>query len=580
MTRDHDPAPRPAGPAEPLDDLALARLVRDVAEGWSMPPRRLDQPSWHDRVVLGRGGTRRGWLRRLAPAATLAVIATVGLSLAAVWLTLPRGPIGQAGGSPSPSGSVATPRITGRPVPTPLPRLVVNGDLPATTRILVRAGADYAVVDLATGTLGDPLTGGVGSGAVRRSADGSLACLCVETDGYASGAYTHAIVVLRNWDATGKEGARIPIGDYTGLPDPRPGNPADLPPHLDVSVAYSPDGRLGFVGWSARRPPVWQSGIVVVDLAARRVLQRVSLPQLSTGPADAIVNAFAPKVAVAPDGSRVLVSRSTYYWDRNPVVYHDGSDHFVAALGPAGLGSPAAFASGSECADGQADAGIAANGSAWLVCWTKDGGLIVARRLGADGAVLGETQINAAGEGGSWMVEPDGTAIDFWAAQTLTITRIDLATGAETSATAPTPTGSVGSDPLAALGRWLAPAVRAKIFLSPGIVRSPDGSRLYALGVSTGEQGLPGSSGVFVFDGRTLAPLGHWAPTADFTSIAASADGGSVYAIGAPGVDATGRQSAFGPSITVYDATSGAVRLIAGELGDVGDLEFITPILP
>ena len=115
----------------------------------------------------------------------------------------------------------------------------------------------------------------------------------------------------------------------------------------------------------------------------------------------------------------------------------------------------------------------------------------------------------------------------------------------------------------------MAPPVAAKIFLEPALVASPDGSRIYGLGIEApiGESG-GASRGVYVFDASSLDPLGHWAPTADLVSLAISPDGQFVYAAGQAGVDATGASAPYQASITVYATADGSVRLIAGALGD------------
>jgi hypothetical protein len=99
-------------------------------------------------------------------------------------------------------------------------------------------------------------------------------------------------------------------------------------------------------------------------------------------------------------------------------------------------------------------------------------------------------------------------------------------------------------------------------------VVSADGSRVYALGIGAPNgSGDSGSSGVYAFDGKSLAVIGHWTPTADFFSLALAPDGGSLYASGQAGVDTSGHSSADEASITVYDTADGSVRLIAGRLG-------------
>ena len=100
---------------------------------------------------------------------------------------------------------------------------------------------------------------------------------------------------------------------------------------------------------------------------------------------------------------------------------------------------------------------------------------------------------------------------------------------------------------------------------------SPDGSKVYAIGVATGasDREATGSTGVFVFDAATLASVDQWAPTADFVSLAVSANGRFVYAAGMPGVEASGRGNpGMQASITVFDTATGEQRLIAGELGN------------
>jgi DNA-binding beta-propeller fold protein YncE len=162
-----------------------------------------------------------------------------------------------------------------------------------------------------------------------------------------------------------------------------------------------------------------------------------------------------------------------------------------------------------------------------------------------------------------------------WNASSRTLTRIDLATGRVTG-TATAAQASAGfpdaADRLAALGRsvgqWLAPAAAAKTILQPSIALSPDGSRAYALGVTSPATTDAGSTGVDVFDTVAMRAIDHWAPLADLVSVGTSPDGRYVYVAGAPEVDATGARRIGAPaSLIVFDASDGTVRLIAGALG-------------
>ena len=129
-----------------------------------------------------------------------------------------------------------------------------------------------------------------------------------------------------------------------------------------------------------------------------------------------------------------------------------------------------------------------------------------------------------------------GDSLFLWGPSARTLARIDLQTGKVETATAPS--AAVGDDLFGGLaglgrdfGRWLAPPAVAKSYLDPGIVASADGSRIYAIGVVGESDSTPGgSTGVFAFDASTLELLGHWQPTADFTSIGLSADGEFLYA--------------------------------------------------
>jgi DNA-binding beta-propeller fold protein YncE len=151
------------------------------------------------------------------------------------------------------------------------------------------------------------------------------------------------------------------------------------------------------------------------------------------------------------------------------------------------------------------------------------------------------------------------------------LSRIDLATGDVTSATA---TAAIpAGDGLAGLGRqigrWLAPPTAAKSLVEPAIVVSPDGTRIYAIGVDARSGAdAAGSRGIYVFDATSLAQVGHWPPKADLISLAISRDGRFVYAAGDSGRTAAGDTSQDEASITVYDAADGTVRLIAGRLGN------------
>ena len=121
--------------------------------------------------------------------------------------------------------------------------------------------------------------------------------------------------------------------------------------------------------------------------------------------------------------------------------------------------------------------------------------------------------------------------------------------------------------------------------MTPGLVLSADGKRVYALGVTgTGVEEAGGSSGVFVFDtpagngdGNPGAPMtfvGQWPATADFVSLGLSLDGSLLYAAGMEGVDAAGTYTGQAASVTAFDTTSGEVRAIFGQIPQPVDFAY------
>jgi len=208
------------------------------------------------------------------------------------------------------------------------------------------------------------------------------------------------------------------------------------------------------------------------------------------------------------------------------------------------------------------------------------GGGVTVERNHLGGTVIDSTPIPGmtSGLSGATTVVRRGDLLYLWDARSSTLARFDLSTGRVETATATAATPATGPlDAVAGLGRglgrWIAPSALAKAFLDPGMVVSTDGSRIYALGIDHIDIESDRSRGVYAFDARTLESIGHWAPTADFVSLAISGDGRYVYAAGQPDRDSSGLQINTGASITVFDSQNGAIRLIAGQL-DHGSLTF------
>jgi hypothetical protein len=569
-------------PARNVDDEQLGALVRSLADDWRMPPQRLDQPTWRDRLRSG-ATRRRPWPARLAGPASAALVATVVLALGAVWLTAPRDP-GPAGVSPSPSTS-ATPSDSSSPVSTPLPRLVRNGELPSVTQVMVRAEGTYRLADLATGTLGDDALGSYSgpTALVQRPAGGWL-CVCGKWTAFGANGPTGLSLNLVAIDSGGNLGDPSEVRRLEGAPNP--GEPVEVQYQLvDAAITVAPDGSTAFIAWTARHGAAgWTSGIDVIDVAGGTVASSAVLPLEAVAAAEGRpITRNAPSVMLSPAGDRILMTDFWFVEDPDVANPAAGTERWTSPFDGHALGAiaPLLATSADDCVE--FGSGLIDADNFYLVCAPQFGDLTV-RRLTLAGDGIGDTKVARTGqEFGESLFARSGDGLYIWDPVAAIMSRIDLRTGALTQS--PPASASRGEGPLDGLaalgrriGRWIAPSVAAKVRLEPGLVLSPDGTRVYAIGVGFASPSGGGSTGVFAFDAATLAQLGHWDPTADFTSIAVSGDGRFVYAAAQGGVDALGVASRNGASVTVFDATDGSVRLIAGELGS-SDLWFASQTL-
>jgi DNA-binding beta-propeller fold protein YncE len=226
-------------------------------------------------------------------------------------------------------------------------------------------------------------------------------------------------------------------------------------------------------------------------------------------------------------------------------------------------------------------AGSLADGGSWTGCDGGQGTYTVRLLHAGAGRALSVSMARTGSvDGETTALSSDGQVLYSWAPGSSTLTRLVLDTGERIDQRLDNGTAAV--DPLTALGGWLAPSAAAKAILRGAVLVSPDGSRVYVLGTEAADdvRAPAGSLGIYVVDASTLRVIDHWAPSADFVSLALNADGSLLYAAGLPGVDAAGAPSlAQEASVTVYDTATGAQRLIAGRLGQ-GMLSFPGPIVP
>jgi hypothetical protein len=541
----------------PLDDAALAVLVRDVADDWAMPPQRLDILTWRERVERGRrsgvGRSRGRWTRLVLAAAAVVVVATVSLSFAAGWLKAPRSDQGTVGPSTLPAASPTSVPSAAVPAASPLPKLVRNGDLPTPSRIMVRTEQGWHIADLATGDLSPVLIeAGHGPTDVLARPGGGWVCIC--------GDGGNAIrLSLQTIDSNGALGAARPYKDIVGTIDPREAD-AMQARRAGVDATLSPDGRFALVGWVHRDGAAgWWIGADVVDLES---LATVASTELLLDEPVAVDGQprerFAPLMRLSPAGDRLLLASQWFIGTPDSTLQHSGADHWLASFDGRSIG--ALGDAGSTNNDGcfEIDSGLIGapqptdDAVYYSTCWSRLGALRV-NRVAADGRLVTATEFpgSLGGVDKGNLASQSGDAVYSWNPFASVLSRLDLRSGQLSvgEPQRPNPTGlTKGKGDLIAV--------------------SADGARVYALGVSSSDSaGLGDSAGVYAFDAATLAPLGRWAARADLTSIAISQDGRHVYAASDGGSTVTGHPpEEFGASITAYDTADGSVAVIAGRL--------------
>jgi hypothetical protein len=329
---------------------------------------------------------------------------------------------------------------------------------------------------------------------------------------------------------------------------------------------------------------VWRSGVIVVDLVEEREVGRLDLPDRNTGEGDTRQVVFAPAVAGAAGEGNLALAQESYEWSPPEAVggdFRPALEVFRAAFA-GGVLSDLASIDAAGCGQRVLRVGATDDGTWWLACRRFTTGEVVVRRFDSAGGRVGDTTVptGVEVEGDITAVAPGGRALFVWDPISAVLSRVDLSSG-ETSEGRASSAVEAGRGPLAGVGDWLAPPAAAKTFLDAGIVVSPDGRRVYAVGLLAGAAAAPvaASSGILVFDAATLEQLDRWEPTAAFISLAVSADGRSVYATGVPGFDAGGAtRPGQQASITVFSATDGSLRLVAGRLGSEL-LTFTSPTL-
>ncbi len=335
-----------------------------------------------------------------------------------------------------------------------------------------------------------------------------------------------------------------------------------------LGSALTPDGRTLLLGWAIRVAEGWSFGLDLVPVERGGPTQRVPLGVIDPGPAP--VRVGDPIVRVSPDGGYAAVAG--YFAVRASSGWAPQRPRWRVSLGSGGAVGVTTLGGTTEPSVSCETQGFATPSAYVASCRSTIPGeedLVLVEIHQALGGPPADPVTVAMPAGPQPVVRIDAGSgsVFVWDPLGHVMARIDARTGRVSGTTAIPPAERGAQD-----GVTTAPLARP--LGSDALALSSDGTRLYALGRPRPDR-TGGSSGVWVFDARTLALLDHWEPTADFVSLAASADGRWVYAIGAWGADAEGRPSRQDSSLTIFEAVTGDVRLIAGQPG--GSLVGVVP---
>jgi hypothetical protein len=570
---------------QPRSDEAIGARIRELAAGWQLPAGAQGARSWSDRVgrTDGRRRGRRGFGRILTTAAAIAVALTIVGAAFVVWLGLPR-QSGPATGVTVSPGSTASPRSrptatlnssppTITPSPT-LPAYALSGPPLSPEQVIVQGGGGPALFDIGTGRL-TSLVAPTNPGFDQLFAlpQGGYLCACIGTvtglDPATGRAQTTATVTLRWLDAGGQPSHSLTLPSYVGRADPTVPVEGD---HAAIAASLSPDGTTLYLGWAVEDPPVWRAAIDVVALATGKVVQSLALPDLPDEVGATSASVGGATVAFGPNGRLALIERLIWYAGTSA----RGSWHGTVPVQANRLGAVSALTPGvnglddATCPLESGQVGFINATTLFEICDGPSGSIL--RRADLSGHPLGDTALGATTDGEAGL----GIALDrahgrlfAWDPFDRQLIRVVLASGQITGRASLA--AQAATDPLTAAGRvlagWLAPTALAKVFLSPSLVLSADGSRLFMIGTDATDPLSPaGSTGVWVVDPSSLTTIGHWAPLADYISLSLNADGSLLLAAGMPGSDAAGTTNNQDSSVTIYDSRTGAIRAIAGSV--------------
>lgn len=496
------------------------------------------------------------------------------------------------------SSAAAVPSVAISPAPTRLPTFpprrqlpplpavqVIGGEIPTERRLVYANGLQ--VLDLATGELTTPAR--PSEDLLLSLGDGELVCACMSRH-VPTGDAVGASVVLRfeRLDSSGTVTVQREVMTFDGVVEV-----PEMDPGFGLAAALSMDKRFLFVLTAVRRPPVWVVELHQVDVASGELIGSTVLDELpvdvtSREPAPSDASTTPRPEGMAPDGVYVWVNWLTMspdgafatvslaYSEVRGETWRNGSREWMVPLTDGRAGAAIPFKADAQLGPDSWCLGppeYVADDLLVQVCTSPDpsqsqSGYIV-RRVTTDGSSLGTFAIPESDVQDRYQasVAVDRTlrAVLTWDPIRHSLARVSIDDGSV-----------VVRDVSASMLPDLNPGNSRGFFgADPGLVVSVDGRRIYALGFAMGPSDSGGTStGIWVFDAETLNLLDRWPPRAVLTSLGVSVDGRFVYAAGANGFDVEGNQTTWPASVTVYDAQTGEIQVIYGQVSTDAWLSF------
>ncbi|HYN70392.1 MAG TPA: hypothetical protein VEX41_09300, partial [Candidatus Eisenbacteria bacterium] len=411
------------------------------------------------------------------------------------------------------------PSVERAAIPTRLPALTVaDAGAPDVAFPVLSGGLRW--LDPRTGSMSGQSTVWGGSGWIFAGTDGTALCVCYDQPWSEDGTVQRVTIV--RYDAAGHETSRDVAAELT--------SPSRSWDAILRDVAVAPDRGALYMAAAIRDSDGWAVSLDTIDLDrladvdlkfSSLDLGRVAVP--ATG---AILS--EPTVRVSPDGRRIRVS--VQYAPRRSIDPEAPWTEQVWLVDLQADGGPAVrqLADRATADPGRCDGEAWASNTDYVVLCRQtvgDARAPIARVEDVDGSRLEHQVGDAMGRDDlDWLVDSTAGIVYRWSRFSHALARLDVRTGDVLSRTlagsadeidAVQPAGAPWPNESGDRRAVWAQLLPATALGHPRFVGSRDGSILYAIGMrsTAGELlsgPLPASTGVWVFEARTLALLARW----------------------------------------------------------------------